>query len=79
MIHELIARLRETIPPSEGDNLLGFKIDCGFFFGEAASIDDVAVAQTTGPSELLRIRVRLALSATTLQDVSHTLTTPLPS
>ena len=75
MIPELIARLRETIPPSEGDNLLGFQMDCDVFFGEADSIDDVAVAKTTDPYELLRIRVRLGPSAATLQDVSRALTT----
>ena len=75
MIPELIARLRETIPPSEGDDLLGFEMDCDVFFGEGASIDNVAVTHSTDPCELLRIRVRLAPSAATLQDVSHALTT----
>jgi hypothetical protein len=75
MLPELIARLRETIPPSEGDSLLGFKMDCDVFFAEDPLIDEVAVARTTDPSELLRIRVRLALNAATLQDVSRALTT----
>ncbi len=74
MISKLIARLRETIPPSGGDDLLGFETDCDAFFGEGAAVSDVAVAQTADPCELLRIRVRLAPSTPTLQAVSQTLT-----
>ncbi|MGC4093241.1 MAG: hypothetical protein QM756_36200 [Polyangiaceae bacterium] len=75
MLPELIARLRDTIPPSNGDNLLGFKLDCDVFFARPEVVAETVTIATTDPSELLRILVRLSPTAATLQDVRQALTT----
>ena len=73
MIERTIKLVVEGVPPSSGNDLVGFSIDVDHFFSADELFDDVQVKQTDQPSELLRVRVKLVSRAIRMHEISASL------
>ena len=71
VIEKLISDIASRLPPSSGDDLLGFAMDVDVRFGEEEGFEDVTTQRVANPLELLRVKIVLSERMTSLQDVSQ--------
>lgn len=73
MIEAVIQQVLASVPPSSGDNLLGFKIDANYYFEAHKAFTKTRVSQTQNPACLLDMRGEVAPHVSSLQEISTAL------
>ena len=70
MIEGVIEDITNRIPPSDGDNLLGFEIDCDNYFNEDDLIS-AKIIKTGDVKNMLRIELTINEGFASIQNLSH--------
>jgi hypothetical protein len=73
MIERVIDEVIRRLPPSDGDNLLGFQIDADHFLGECDALASVEVERSSDIRSLLNASAILADHVSSLHDISQAL------
>jgi hypothetical protein len=74
VIEETIDLVLSRLPPSSGENLTGFLMDCDHFFSQPEEVLRDADAKATGdPRSMVAVTVTLADPLTSLQQVNEAL------